>query len=77
MAKATQIVCQHLENISRTALEEYQDSIRQYIRGRHGVYALFRRGKLHYVGLARNLRVRLSRLDDLHRSNTVSSRRPR
>lgn len=26
--------------------------IRQYVRRRHGVYALYRRGKLQYVGLA-------------------------
>ena len=67
MAKRTQLVCQHLENISRTALEEYQDIIREYIRGRHGIYALYRRGKLYYVGLASNLRVRLKQhLHDKH-----------
>ena len=52
MAKRTPLVCQHLENISREALEKYQDIIRQYVRRRHGVYALYRRGKLQYVGLA-------------------------
>jgi hypothetical protein len=69
MAKKTQIVCQHLENISRGALEQYQDIIREYIRGRHGVYALYRREKLYYVGLASNLRVRLKQhLHDKHSS---------
>jgi hypothetical protein len=67
MTKRTQIVCQHLENISRAALEQYQDIIREYIRGRHGVYALYRRDKLYYVGLASNLRVRLKQhLHDKH-----------
>lgn len=67
MAKKTQIVCQHLENISRSVLEEYQDIIRDYIRGRHGIYALYRRDKLYYVGLASNLRVRLKQhLHDKH-----------
>jgi len=70
MAKTTQIVCQHLENISRAALEEYQDLIREYIRGRHGIYALYRRGKLYYVGLASNLRVRLKQhLRDRHKGS--------
>jgi hypothetical protein len=70
MRKRTQIVCQHLENISRTALEKYQEIIRQYIRGRHGIYALYRKGHLHYVGLASNLRARLRRhLHDRHKDS--------
>jgi hypothetical protein len=44
MAKPAQLVCQHLENISREALEKYQKIIRNYVRGRQGVYALCRRG---------------------------------
>lgn len=70
MAKRTQIVCQHLEYISRGALEQYQDIIRQYLRQRHGVYALYRNGKLHYVGLAGNLRSRLRQhLHDRHKDS--------
>jgi hypothetical protein len=70
MKKRTQIVCQHLEYISREALERYQDIIRQYIRGRHGIYALYRKGKLQYVGLASNLRARLHRhLRDRHKDS--------
>ena len=53
------LVCQYLENISRTALEKYQNIIRKYVRGRYGVYALYRKSKLSYVGLATNLRSRL------------------
>lgn len=53
------LVCQYLENISRIALEKYQDIIRKYVRGRHGVYSLYRKNKLYYVGLASNLRSRL------------------
>jgi hypothetical protein len=65
--RKTQLVCQHIENISRTALEKHQEIIRQYVRGRHGVYALYRRGKLYYVGLATNLRNRLRHhLKDRH-----------
>ncbi|MFO0792292.1 MAG: GIY-YIG nuclease family protein, partial [Pirellulales bacterium] len=70
MKKRTQLVCQHLEYISREALERYQDIIRQYIRGRHGIYALYRKGKLQYVGLASNLRARLHRhLRDRHKDS--------
>lgn len=33
--------------------------IRSYVRGRQGIYALYHRDKLYYVGLAINLRTRL------------------
>jgi len=70
MAKRTALVCQQLENISREALGRYQNIIRQYVRRRYGVYALYRRGKLQYVGLASNLRSRLSRhLRDRHQDS--------
>ena len=59
MPKHTQIVCQHLENVAREAIEDFQDVLREQLRGRHGIYALYRDGSLHYVGLARNLRGRL------------------
>lgn len=67
MPKRTPLVCQHLENISRAALEQYEDIVRQFVRKRQGVYALYRRGKLYYVGLASNLRSRLGHhLKDRH-----------
>jgi hypothetical protein len=70
MAKRTALVCQQLENISRQALERYQDIIRRHVRRRQGVYALYRRGKLHYVGLASNLRSRLGHhLRDRHQDS--------
>jgi predicted GIY-YIG superfamily endonuclease len=41
--------------------------VRQYLRGRNGVYALYKRDKLYYVGLATNLRSRLKQhLRDRH-----------
>jgi hypothetical protein len=65
--KNSQLVCQHLESVSRTMLEEYQDVIRDFVRGRNGIYALYRRGKLYYVGLASSLLGRLKRhLTDRH-----------
>lgn len=41
----------HLENISRDALEKHQQIIKQYVRRRNGVYALYRKEKLYYVAL--------------------------
>ncbi len=65
--KKSQLVCQHLENVSRRMLEEYQNIIRDFVRGRNGVYALYRRGKLYYVGLASSLLGRLKHhLRDRH-----------
>jgi hypothetical protein len=62
-----QLVSQHLENISRTALEKYQNILKEYVKGRHGVYALYRKDHLYYVGLASNLRNRLkTHLTDRH-----------
>jgi len=61
MAKKSkgQLVCQHVEKISRKLLEDYPGIIRQFVRRRHGIYALYRGDHLHYVGLASNLRSRL------------------
>ncbi len=68
MAKRAQLVSQHLENISHEALSKYQDVIRSYVRGRQGIYALYRKNELYYVGLAGNLRSRLnSHLGDRHK----------
>jgi len=70
MSRRMPLVSQHLENISREALEKYQDIVRRYVRRRQGVYALYRRGRLHYVGLASNLRSRLAHhLRDRHQSS--------
>ena len=59
MAKRVPLVCQHLENVSREVLKKHQDIIRNYVRGRHGVYALYKGDRLYYVGLASNLKMRL------------------
>jgi len=59
MAKRIPLVCQHLENVSREVLKKHQDIIRNYVRGRHGVYALYKGNRLYYVGLASNLKMRL------------------
>ena len=70
MATRAPLVCQHLENLSRLVLEKYQTIIRSYVRNREGVYALYRRGKLYYVGLASDLQWRLKHhLRDRHRES--------
>jgi predicted GIY-YIG superfamily endonuclease len=70
MSKRSPLVSQHLENISREALEKYQSIIRRHVRRRQGVYALYRRNKLYYIGLASNLRSRLAHhLRDHHQDS--------
>lgn len=66
-ARRGALVSQYLEGISRTALAEYQQFFREQARRRDGVYALYRKKKLYYVGLARDLSGRLkAHLRDRH-----------
>src|SRR5688500_14990206 len=68
MARRAQLVCQQLEMISSRLLEDYQAIIREYIRRRNGVYALYKGQKLYYVGLATSLSGRLKQhLRDKHK----------
>ncbi len=61
------LVSQYLEGVSRHALEKYQDVIRDFVRRRDGIYALYKGRRLYYVGLTTNLRGRLrSHLRDRH-----------
>lgn len=60
MGRRQGLVSQYLENVSRAALVKYHPIIRTYIRDRQGVYALYRKDRLYYVGLAGNLRGRLT-----------------
>jgi hypothetical protein len=67
MANERPLVSQYLEHISGDALAQYQVVVRDLVRRRSGVYALYRRDKLYYVGLASNLRNRLKHhLRDKH-----------
>lgn len=58
-SKKPKLVTQYLENISSEGFEKHSDIIRKFVRGRIGIYALYRRGKLYYAGLASDLRGRL------------------
>lgn len=67
MAKQKPLVCKHLENISGDVLSRYRNVIRDFVKGQHGVYALYQKSRLQYVGLASNLRSRLGQhLKDRH-----------
>lgn len=53
------ILRHHLEYLSGEVFEEYPEVVREVIRGRSGVYALYRGEHLYYVGLATNLMARV------------------
>jgi hypothetical protein len=54
------LVFGHLERVSKDLLLRHRDVVRKFI-GRHsGVYALYRKNRLYYVGLAKTLRQRLT-----------------
>jgi hypothetical protein len=63
----TALCVEHMENVSWRVLQDYPKVARDLIRGRHGIYALFRREKLYYVGLASSLMNRVKgHLKDRH-----------
>lgn len=67
MTQQKQLVVEHLEDISWHVMEEYTEIVKRLIRGRSGIYVLYRKDKLYYVGLARNLMGRLkTHLKDRH-----------
>ena len=53
------LVVQHLERVAGAAPDEFPEALREFIRGRNGVYALYNGDRLYYVGLASNMRSRL------------------
>ena len=59
MRERQPLVCEYLENLRATDMEKYGPSIRRMIHRRHGVYALYKKDRLYYVGLASNLRNRV------------------
>jgi hypothetical protein len=68
MASDKSLVQYYLEGVSWRVLEEYPELIRDMIRGKAGVYVLYRRENLYYIGLASNLIGRIKgHLKDRHR----------
>lgn len=57
--KREPLVHQHLENVSRDLFEKHPDIVKQFIGRNAGIYALYKKDKLYYVGLATGLRGRL------------------
>ena len=67
MVRKNSLVIGQLEDISWDVLEEHQVIIKEMIKGKSGIYALYQRDKLYYVGLASNLMKRLKdHLKDRH-----------
>jgi len=61
------LVSGFLERIASTVFDLYHDEITKLVGKQHGVYALYKRNQLYYVGLARNLRTRVkNHLRDKH-----------
>ncbi len=66
--KTRAIVQGHLERINSQVFDNYKDQITDLIGKNHGVYALYRRSKLYYIGLAADLKGRISHhLKDRHK----------
>jgi hypothetical protein len=64
------IVVGHLEKIGSGVFERYQDQIRNLVGKDQGVYALYKRQKLYYIGLTRDLKARIwHHLRDRHKGN--------
>ena len=66
--KSRPIVIGHLEKISSAVFERYQKEVTELVKQGQGVYALYRRHKLYYIGLASDLERRIKwHLKDKHK----------
>jgi hypothetical protein len=54
------IVTGYLEKVSSSIFDGYSKIIAEMVEEQQGLYALYRKDKLHYVGLARNLKSRVN-----------------
>lgn len=70
MPRSPRLVTQYLERIHRNAFDKHPEIIRSLVRRRNGIYALYAKDELYYVGLAKDLRWRLKHhLKDHHRDS--------
>ena len=61
------IISGHLEKVSSQVFGRYSRVITDMIKGHQGIYALYKKDKLYYVGLATELRRRITQhLRDRH-----------
>ena len=58
--KTRAIVAGHLEKISANVFDNYSSVITELIKGNQGIYALYKKDRLYYVGLASNLKSRIN-----------------
>ena len=66
--KSRTIIRGHLEKISSRIFDQNRKQIAEIIEGHQGIYALYRKEKLYYVGLATDLRRRINwHLRDKHK----------
>ena len=66
--KTKSIVIGHLEKVSQRIFDTYKKQMTDMIKGHHGVYALYRRKKLYYIGLASDFKRRINNhLSDHHK----------
>lgn len=54
------LVSEYMEQVSSDLFSKFPKELPALVRGRHGVYALYKEQELYYVGLARDLGKRLS-----------------
>jgi hypothetical protein len=59
MAARSTFIREHLEQVSATALSSHRAELEELLDGKPGIYALYRRDKLVYVGMAKRLFPRL------------------
>ena len=63
------IVESYLERISQNVFKDFSSVITELIKGHQGIYALYKRDKLYYIGLASNLKNRIKHhLNDKHKN---------
>lgn len=58
--KARAIIAGHLEKIGSNVFDNYSSVITELIKGNQGIYALYKKDRLYYVGLASNLKSRIN-----------------
>jgi len=66
--KSPELVLGFLEKVSSKVFSGYSEEITSLVDNKHGVYALYKRDRLYYVGLATNLKRRVKHhLQDRHK----------
>ncbi len=58
--KTRAIIVGHLEKIGAKVFDDFSSVITDLIKGHQGIYALFKKDRLYYVGLARDLKGRIN-----------------